>query len=110
MALSPVPSTKLVVALMLDSVKALEMVTEILLVTATETAIALAVKGAQLLRVVALVVPTQKAPALTVAARAIAVAVPEIAAAIAVQGLRRGVMRHVVIVVRNSEAQGAKLF
>ena len=58
------------------------------------------------------VVPTLKAPALTVtvAARAIAAAVREIAVAITVQGPRHEVMHHVATAVRSSAARGAKLF
>ena len=118
MGLSRVPSTKPVVVLMPDSVKALEKAIE----KATEMAIALAAKGVQPLRakpvaqhrhrVVAVVVPTQKAPALTVTvtvtARAIAVAVQKIAAAIAVPDQRHAPMHRAVMVVRNSVARGAK--
>ena len=93
---------------------------EMLLVTALRTAIemeietpiALAVKGGQLHRGAEPVVPTLKAPALTVtvAARAIAAAVREIAVAITVQGPRHEVMHHVVTAVRSSAARGVKLF
>jgi len=111
MALSPVPNAKLVVVLMMGSVKLLEMVTEM--------AIAPAAKSVQLLRAkpvvqhrhraVALVAPTQKAPALTVTVREIAAAL-KVAAAIAVPDLHHGVMHLEAIVVRNTAARGAKLF
>ena len=95
---------------MLDNAKALE------------TAIALAVKGVQLLRAkpvvqhrhraVALVAPTQKVPVLmvTVAVQEIAAAVLKIAAAIAVPDLHHGVMHLEATVVRNTAARGAKFF
>ena len=101
---------------MLDS----EMGIAMLLVTALRTAIemeietpiALAVKGVQRHRAAELVVPMPKAPALTVtvAARAIAAAVREIAVAITVQGPRHEEMHHVVTAARSSAARGAKLF
>ena len=138
MGLSRVPSTKPVVVLMPDSVKALEtatematetaiekateMATETALETAIETAIALAAKGVQLVRAkpvvqhrhraVAPVVLTPKAPALTVtvAARAIAAAVLKIAAAIAVPDLQHAAKHPVAMAARNSVAPEARLF
>ena len=83
MALSPAPSTKPVVALILGSVMALEMEIERATETATETVIELAVKGVQLHREVALVALMLKVPVPTVVARVIAVAVPKIGVAIA---------------------------
>jgi hypothetical protein len=101
---------------MLGSVMVIAMLLETAIETAiemeTETPIALAVKGVQRHRAAELVVPMPKAPALTVtvAARAIAAAVREIAVAITVQGPRHGVMLHVVTAARSSAARGAKLF
>tara|TARA_B110000503_G_scaffold89412_1_gene135390 strand:- start:18 stop:425 length:408 start_codon:yes stop_codon:yes gene_type:complete len=97
--------------------RAIETATVILLAMAIE--IVHAAKVVQLLRerpvahhrhrVVVLVVLTQKVQVLTVAARAIAAAVPEIALTIAVPDLRHGVMHRVAIVVRNSVAHGANV-
>ena len=113
MALSPAPSTKPVVALILGSVMALEMEIERATETATETVIELAVKGVQLHREVALVALMLKVPVPTVVARVIAVAVPKIGVAIetaiAVLGLRLGVIHLAVIVVRNSVVRETKV-
>jgi hypothetical protein len=105
------------VALILGSVMALEMEIEMEIErateTATETVIELAVKGVQLHREVALVALMLKVPVPTVVARVIAVAVPKIGVAIetaiAVLGLRLGVMHLAVIVVRNSVVRETKV-